>query len=152
MQARWIHQGWAVVHTFNLSLQFSRALCAQGTYAKVKYGQHVESGEAVAVKVLDKEQLVRSGMVEQIKREITILKQVGAAGNGGLAVPLVSAGAAVSSQAVLHGEAHGPPWPLQPARALATLSCALLCKTTLISLRPYAAARQTRVAPSGTCW
>jgi len=54
----------------------------QGTYAKVKYGQHAESGEAVAVKVLDKEQLVRSGMVEQIKREIGILKQVGA-GQGG---------------------------------------------------------------------
>ena len=48
----------------------------QGTYAKVKYGQHVDTGEAVAVKVLDKEALVRSGMVEQIKREITILKQV----------------------------------------------------------------------------
>lgn len=47
----------------------------QGTYGKVKYGQHADSGEAVAVKVLDKEQLVRSGMVEQIWREITILKQ-----------------------------------------------------------------------------
>jgi hypothetical protein len=50
--------------------------CVQGTYAKVKYGQHSETGQAVAVKVLDKEALVRSGMVEQIKREITILKQV----------------------------------------------------------------------------
>ncbi|PSC71591.1 CBL-interacting kinase 32 [Micractinium conductrix] len=48
----------------------------EGTYAKVKYGQHAETGEAVAVKVLDKEALVRSGMVEQIKREITILKQI----------------------------------------------------------------------------
>ena len=48
----------------------------QGTYAKVKYGQHADSGEAVAIKVLDKERLVQSGMVEQIKREITILKQV----------------------------------------------------------------------------
>lgn len=50
--------------------------CVQGTYAKVKYGQHSETGQAVAVKVLAKEALVRSGMVEQIKREITILKQV----------------------------------------------------------------------------
>lgn len=48
----------------------------EGTYAKVKYGQNADSGEAVAIKVLDKEQLVRSGMVEQIKREITILKQI----------------------------------------------------------------------------
>jgi 5'-AMP-activated protein kinase catalytic alpha subunit len=52
----------------------------QGTYAKVKYAQHVDTGEAVAIKVLEKEALVRSGMVEQIKREIYILKQVGAAG------------------------------------------------------------------------
>ncbi|KAI3436682.1 hypothetical protein D9Q98_006098 [Chlorella vulgaris] len=48
----------------------------EGTYAKVKYGQHSETGQAVAVKVLAKEALVRSGMVEQIKREITILKQI----------------------------------------------------------------------------
>ncbi|KAI7845902.1 hypothetical protein COHA_000635 [Chlorella ohadii] len=47
----------------------------EGTYAKVKYGQHAETGEAVAIKVLDKKQLIRSGMTEQIKREITILKQ-----------------------------------------------------------------------------
>lgn len=48
----------------------------EGTYAKVKYGQHSDTGEAVAIKVLDKEALVRSGMVEQIKREISILKQI----------------------------------------------------------------------------
>lgn len=59
-----------------------RMALPQGTYAKVKYGQHADSGEAVAVKVLDKEQLVRSGMVEQIKREITILKQVGCGADG----------------------------------------------------------------------
>lgn len=33
----------------------------QGTYSKVKYGEHVETGEAVAVKVLDKEHLIRTG-------------------------------------------------------------------------------------------
>ena len=37
------------------------AACNQGTYSKVKYGQHVGSGEAVAVKVLDKEHLIRTG-------------------------------------------------------------------------------------------
>lgn len=31
------------------------------TYSKVKYGEHVETGEAVAVKVLDKEHLIRTG-------------------------------------------------------------------------------------------
>ena len=94
----------------------------QGTYAKVKYGQHVETGEAVAIKILDKERLVQvcfspacgngrgigdgvmscfrssvacdemrtrlqllgpallmtpqDEMVDQIKREITILKHI----------------------------------------------------------------------------
>lgn len=48
----------------------------QGTYAKVKYAQHMDSGEAFAIKVLDKEHLVRTGMVEQVKREITILKRI----------------------------------------------------------------------------
>jgi serine/threonine protein kinase len=36
----------------------------------------MDTGEAVAMKVLDKEHLVRTGMVEQIKREITILKKI----------------------------------------------------------------------------
>ncbi|KAL4536083.1 hypothetical protein Ndes2437B_g05516 [Nannochloris sp. 'desiccata'] len=48
----------------------------EGTYAKVKYAQHMDTGEAVAMKILDKEHLVRTGMVEQIKREITILKKI----------------------------------------------------------------------------
>ena len=39
----------------------------QGTYAKVRYGQHVDTGEAVAIKILDKDHLVKTGMVEQIK-------------------------------------------------------------------------------------
>lgn len=42
----------------------------------MKYAQHMDTGKAVAVKVLDKEHLVRTGMVEQIKSEIAILKQI----------------------------------------------------------------------------
>lgn len=79
----------------------------QGTYAKVKYGQHAESGEAVAVKVLDKEQLVLSGMVEQIKREITILKQASAARAGRRWLTGAGAGAAV-----------GQPWAFVSIRGL----------------------------------
>jgi len=48
----------------------------EGTYAKVKYGQHRRSGEAVAIKILDKSQLEADDMVEQIKTEITILKHL----------------------------------------------------------------------------
>ena len=36
----------------------------------------MDTGEAFAIKVLDKEHLVRTGMVEQVKREITILKTI----------------------------------------------------------------------------
>jgi len=48
----------------------------EGTYATVKYGQHTDTGEAVAIKILDKERLVQDEMVDQIKREITILKNI----------------------------------------------------------------------------
>lgn len=36
----------------------------------------MDTGEAVAMKILDKEHLVRTNMVEQIKQEITILKKI----------------------------------------------------------------------------
>ena len=48
----------------------------EGTYAKVKYAQHSETGEAVALKILDKDHLIRTRMVDQVKREITILKRL----------------------------------------------------------------------------
>ncbi|KAL3135668.1 hypothetical protein ABBQ38_006143 [Trebouxia sp. C0009 RCD-2024] len=48
----------------------------EGTYAKVKYGKHCETGEHVAIKILDKESLVSSGMATKIKQEIRILKQL----------------------------------------------------------------------------
>eukprot|EP01025_Chloroclados_australasicus_P014307 TRINITY_DN166_c1_g1_i2.p1 TRINITY_DN166_c1_g1~~TRINITY_DN166_c1_g1_i2.p1 ORF type:complete len:489 (-),score=39.73 TRINITY_DN166_c1_g1_i2:362-1828(-) len=46
----------------------------QGSYAKVKYGQHKDTHEPVAIKVLEKAKLVESKMVEQIKKEISIMK------------------------------------------------------------------------------
>ncbi|KAK9814362.1 hypothetical protein WJX72_004541 [[Myrmecia] bisecta] len=48
----------------------------EGTYAKVKYGQHMDTGEAVAIKVLNKDELIRADMVSQIKREIRIMKNL----------------------------------------------------------------------------
>lgn len=48
----------------------------QGTYAKVKFAQHMETGKSYAIKVLNKDVLISRGMVEQVKREIGILKQV----------------------------------------------------------------------------
>lgn len=48
--------------------------------------------------MLDKEQLIRSGMTEQIKREITILKQVGGAAQSN---PYAEVGGAAQSNPVL---------------------------------------------------
>ncbi|XP_068661486.1 CBL-interacting protein kinase 32-like [Aristolochia californica] len=48
----------------------------EGTFAKVKFGKTVETGEPVALKILDKEKVLKHKMVEQIKREIAIMKLI----------------------------------------------------------------------------
>uniref|UniRef100_A0ACD5U1I2 Uncharacterized protein n=1 Tax=Avena sativa TaxID=4498 RepID=A0ACD5U1I2_AVESA len=47
-----------------------------GTFAKVYHARHADTGETVAIKVLDKEKALRHGLVPHIKREITILRRV----------------------------------------------------------------------------
>ncbi|OWM70734.1 hypothetical protein CDL15_Pgr014407 [Punica granatum] len=48
----------------------------EGTFAKVKFAQNTETGESVAMKVLDRSTIIKHKMVEQIKREISIMKLV----------------------------------------------------------------------------
>eukprot|EP00268_Persea_americana_P051655 TRINITY_DN571_c2_g1_i3.p1 TRINITY_DN571_c2_g1~~TRINITY_DN571_c2_g1_i3.p1 ORF type:complete len:446 (+),score=67.69 TRINITY_DN571_c2_g1_i3:395-1732(+) len=48
----------------------------RGTFAKVKFAQNTETGESVAMKVLDRRTIIKHKMVEQIKREISIMKLV----------------------------------------------------------------------------
>lgn len=48
----------------------------EGTFAKVKYAKHIETGESVAIKVMAKATILQHRMVEQIKREISIMKIV----------------------------------------------------------------------------
>jgi serine/threonine protein kinase len=48
----------------------------EGTFAKVKYGKHVETGVSVAIKIIDKDKILKHKMVEQIKREISTMKLV----------------------------------------------------------------------------
>ena len=43
---------------------------------RVKYAINVETGEAVAIKVLDKEKIQKQNMGNQIKKEISIMKMV----------------------------------------------------------------------------
>nr|URM60730.1 YABBY family protein [Gymnema sylvestre] len=48
----------------------------EGTFAKVKFAQNLETGESVAIKVLAKSTVLKHKMVDQIKREISIMKIV----------------------------------------------------------------------------
>ncbi|KAH9761790.1 CBL-interacting serine/threonine-protein kinase 24 [Citrus sinensis] len=48
----------------------------EGTFAKVRFAQNRETGESVAMKVLAKSTILKHRMVDQIKREISIMKIV----------------------------------------------------------------------------
>ncbi|KAL2238539.1 UNVERIFIED_CONTAM: CBL-interacting serine/threonine-protein kinase 3 [Sesamum indicum] len=48
----------------------------EGTFAKVKFARNSETGEAVAVKILDKDKVLKHKMAEQIKREIATMKLI----------------------------------------------------------------------------
>eukprot|EP01018_Ginkgo_biloba_P025634 Gb_25620 [translate_table: standard] len=47
-----------------------------GAFAKVKFGRNLETGKSVAIKVIDKDRVHMGGKVDQIKREISIMKLV----------------------------------------------------------------------------
>ncbi|XP_072998008.1 CBL-interacting protein kinase 32-like isoform X2 [Typha latifolia] len=48
----------------------------EGTFAKVRFAKNTETGEPVAIKILDKEKVLKHKLVEQIKREISIMKLI----------------------------------------------------------------------------
>ncbi|KAL8497944.1 hypothetical protein ACS0TY_021336 [Phlomoides rotata] len=48
----------------------------EGNFAKVKFAQNTETGDSVAIKVLAKSTILKHKMVDQIKREISIMKIV----------------------------------------------------------------------------
>ncbi|XP_031493980.1 CBL-interacting serine/threonine-protein kinase 9-like [Nymphaea colorata] len=48
----------------------------EGSFAKVKFARNVATGDIVAIKILDKEQVLRHKMIEQIKREISTMKLI----------------------------------------------------------------------------
>ncbi|KAL2348701.1 hypothetical protein Fmac_002701 [Flemingia macrophylla] len=51
-------------------------LLGQGTFAKVYHARNVKSGKSVAMKVVGKEKVMKVGMMEQIKREISAMSMV----------------------------------------------------------------------------
>lgn len=48
----------------------------EGSFAKVKFARNVETGEFVAIKVLNREKVLRHKMIEHIKREICTMKEI----------------------------------------------------------------------------
>ncbi|KAK4604736.1 hypothetical protein RGQ29_012987 [Quercus rubra] len=51
-------------------------LLGHGTFAKVYHARNLKSGKSVAMKVVGKEKVIKVGMMEQIKREISVMKMV----------------------------------------------------------------------------
>ncbi|URE21162.1 cbl-interacting protein kinase [Musa troglodytarum] len=48
----------------------------QGSFAKVHHARDLRTGKSVAMKVVGKEKIVQVGMMEQVKREISVMKMV----------------------------------------------------------------------------
>ncbi|GFP90209.1 cbl-interacting serine/threonine-protein kinase 6 [Phtheirospermum japonicum] len=51
-------------------------LLGHGTFAKVYHARHLLTGKSVAMKVVGKEKVIRVGMMEQVKREISVMKMM----------------------------------------------------------------------------
>ncbi|XP_042487091.1 CBL-interacting protein kinase 5-like [Macadamia integrifolia] len=51
-------------------------LLGQGTFAKVYHARNLKTGQSVAIKVIDKEKVLRVGLIDQIKREISVMRLV----------------------------------------------------------------------------
>ncbi|GAB4831422.1 CBL-interacting serine/threonine-protein kinase 12 [Ancistrocladus abbreviatus] len=64
----------------NLGLLLGRyevgKLLGAGTFAKVYHAKNVKTNEDVAIKMLDKEKIMKGGLMAHIKREISILRRV----------------------------------------------------------------------------
>ena len=48
----------------------------EGTFGLVKLGTHIPTGEKVAIKILEKDQIVEESDIERVTREIQILKLI----------------------------------------------------------------------------
>ncbi|OVA15283.1 Protein kinase domain [Macleaya cordata] len=51
-------------------------LLGHGSFAKVYHARNLQSGKSLAMKVVGKEKVIKVGMMDQIKREISVMKMV----------------------------------------------------------------------------
>ncbi|MBA0672407.1 hypothetical protein Goklo_025268 [Gossypium klotzschianum] len=65
------NKGKVLMHKY----EFGRLL-GQGNFAKVYYARNIKTSQSVAVKVIDKEKVLKVGMMDQTKREISVMSLV----------------------------------------------------------------------------
>ncbi|TYI83566.1 hypothetical protein E1A91_D05G302000v1 [Gossypium mustelinum] len=65
------NKGKVLMHKY----EFGRLL-GQGNFAKVYYAREIKTSQSVAVKVIDKEKVLKVGMMDQTKREISVMSLV----------------------------------------------------------------------------
>ncbi|KAK6929556.1 NAF domain, partial [Dillenia turbinata] len=51
-------------------------LLGQGNFARVYYARNLQSGQSVAIKSIDKDKILKAGLIDQIKREISTMRRV----------------------------------------------------------------------------
>nr|ANC68278.1 CBL-interacting protein kinase 4 [Dendrobium officinale] len=66
-----VNKGCLLLHKYELG-----RLLGQGTFAKVYYAKNVITNQCVAIKMIDKGKAFRAGLMDQIKREISIMRLV----------------------------------------------------------------------------
>ncbi|KAL4307988.1 hypothetical protein GQ457_01G046870 [Hibiscus cannabinus] len=49
-------------------------LLGQGTFAKVCYARNIATGQSCAIKIIDKEKIMKGGLIDQTKREISVMR------------------------------------------------------------------------------
>ncbi|MCD7464966.1 CBL-interacting serine/threonine-protein kinase 20 [Datura stramonium] len=71
MSAKTEKKGTILMHKYEIG-----KLLGQGTFAKVYHARNLKTGQNVAVKVIDKEKVMRVGLIDQIKREISVMRLI----------------------------------------------------------------------------
>ncbi|KAJ4720187.1 Non-specific serine/threonine protein kinase [Melia azedarach] len=59
----------------NAKYELGRML-GQGNFAKVYYARNLKTGQSVAIKAIDKEKVLKVGLIDQTKREVSIMRMV----------------------------------------------------------------------------
>ncbi|CAH9137912.1 unnamed protein product [Cuscuta epithymum] len=66
-----MEKGTMVMHKYQIG-----RLLGQGTFAKVYHARNTKTGDNVAVKIIDKEKVLKVGLIDQIKREISVMRLI----------------------------------------------------------------------------